>query len=200
MILLWTTAAFLAGSFMFSYWIGRMKRLNLRAYGDGNPGAINLWRAAGYGYGLIGIALDFLKGFLPMLWLHHSGAVTGFGLVFPAAAAILGHIFSPFTGWKGGKAIAVTFGVWSGLTGFAASLAYAIILAVLLSATRLLNKGRPTSSETDAFHVVLGMLLLAVYLVLDSYPWPYVLLGIINFLLLAYSHRKELIAVKDTSN
>ncbi|GLX67205.1 glycerol-3-phosphate acyltransferase [Paenibacillus glycanilyticus] len=197
MIFLWTIVAFLAGSCMFSYWIGRMKRHNLKMYGDGNPGAINLWKAAGFTYGVCGIVLDFAKGYLPMLLMHHSGAVTGFGILIPAAAAIMGHMFSPFTGWKGGKAIAVTFGVWSGLTGFAASLAYAIILAVLLSATRLMNKGKPTTSETDAFHVVLGMLLLAIYLVLDSYSWPYVLFGIINFLLLAYSHRKELTAVKD---
>ncbi|SFE88027.1 acyl-phosphate glycerol 3-phosphate acyltransferase [Paenibacillus catalpae] len=200
MIVLWTAAAFLAGSLMFSYWIGRMKRFNLKTYGDGNPGAINLWKAAGYGYGIAGIILDFAKGYLPMLWLHHSGAVTGFGMVLPAAAVILGHIFSPFTGWKGGKAIAVTFGVWSGLTGFEASLAYAVILAVLLLASKRPNKDIPTHSETDAFHVVLGMLLLTIYLVLDSYAWPYVLLGMINFLLLAYSHRKELIAVKDTNN
>lgn len=199
MIIVWTAAAFLAGSLMFSYWIGRLKQLNLKTYGDGNPGAINLWKAAGYGYGLTGIVLDVLKGYLPMLWMQHSGAVTGFGMIFPAGAAILGHMFSPFTGWKGGKAIAVTFGVWSGLTGFAASLAYAIILAALLLASRQLSKGRPTSPETDAFHVVLGMLLLSIYLVLDNYSWPYVLLGLVNFLLLAYSHRKELIGVRDTN-
>ncbi|MGO4108672.1 glycerol-3-phosphate acyltransferase [Paenibacillus sp. YAF4_2] len=200
MIILWTAAAFLAGSLMFSYWIGLAKNHNLQEYGDGNPGAINLWKATGFTYGMAGIVLDFLKGYLPMLWLHHSGDVTGFALVFPAAAAILGHIFSPFTGWKGGKAIAVTFGVWSGLTGFAVSLAYAIILAVLLSVTRLINKGRSTSSETDAFHVVLGMLLLSIYLVLDNYSWPIVLLGVINFILLSYSHRKELIGVKDVNH
>lgn len=199
MIALWTAAAFLAGSLMFSYWIGRMKRVNLKTYGDGNPGALNLWKAAGYGYGIAGIVLDFAKGYLLMLWMQHSGTVTGFELLFPAAAAIVGHIFSPFTGWRGGKAIAVTFGVWSGLTGFAASLAYAIILAVLLLASRHTNKDRPTTSESDAFHVVLGMLLLVIYLVLDDYSWPYVLLGIINFLLLAYSHRRELIAVKDAN-
>ncbi|MCM3631277.1 glycerol-3-phosphate acyltransferase [Paenibacillus glycanilyticus] len=196
MIVVWTAAAFLAGSLMFSYWIGRLKRLNLKTYGDGNPGAINLWKAAGYGYGIAGISLDFLKGYLPMLWLHHSGVVTGYWLVLPAAAAILGHICSPFTGWKGGKAIAVTFGVWSGLTGFSATLAYAVILAVLLLASRRLEKGSPTSSESDAFHVVLGMLMLTIYLVLDNYDWSYVLLGIVNFLLLAYSHRKELLGVK----
>ncbi|NIK69078.1 glycerol-3-phosphate acyltransferase [Paenibacillus sp. BK720] len=199
MIIGWTALAFLAGSLMFSYWIGRIKKINLKTYGDGNPGAINLWKAAGYGYGFAGIALDFAKGYLPMALMHHGDSVTGFAIIFPAAAAILGHMFSPFTDWKGGKAIAVTFGVWSGLTGFAASLAYAIILAVLLLASRRLSKGRPTSQETDAFHVVLGMLLLSIYLVLDHYSWPYVLFALINFLLLAYSHRKELIGVKETS-
>ncbi|WP_127497259.1 glycerol-3-phosphate acyltransferase [Paenibacillus glycanilyticus] len=199
MIIGWTALAFLAGSLMFSYWIGRLMKINLITYGDGNPGAINLWKAAGYGYGFAGIVLDFGKGYLPLALMQHGDTVTGFGIIFPAAAAILGHMFSPFADWKGGKAIAVTFGVWSGLTGFAASLAYAIILAVLLLASRRLSKGRPISSETDAFHVVLGMLLLSIYLVLDNYSWPYVLLGLINFILLAYSHRKELIGMKDTN-
>ncbi|MBP3965296.1 glycerol-3-phosphate acyltransferase [Paenibacillus sp. DLE-14] len=192
MIILWTALSYLSGSLMFSYWLGLMAKHNLKEHGDGNPGALNLWRAAGYTYGLTGIALDFLKGYIPLFWLVQTNAVTGAGIILPAVAAILGHIFSPFLRLRGGKAIAVSFGVWSGLTGFAASLAYAIILAVLLLSGRLLSRGKPSTSEADAFQVVLGMLLLVIFLFIARYSGAVLLLGMINFLLLVYSHRREL--------
>ncbi|SFT22080.1 acyl-phosphate glycerol 3-phosphate acyltransferase [Paenibacillus sp. BC26] len=192
MIILWTVLSYLSGSLMFSYWLGLMAKHNLKEHGDGNPGALNLWRAAGYTYGLTGILLDFLKGYIPLFWLVQTNAVTGAGIILPAAAAILGHIFSPFLRLRGGKAIAVSFGVWSGLTGFAASLAYAIILAVLLLSGRLLSRGKTSTSEADAFQVVLGMLLLVIFLFFARYSGAVLLLGMINFLLLVYSHRREL--------
>ncbi|WP_127588744.1 glycerol-3-phosphate acyltransferase [Paenibacillus koleovorans] len=194
MLLLWTAICFLSGSFMFSYWLGLAANRNLKEVGDGNPGALNLWKAAGYTYGLTGIALDFLKGYVPVLLMcqTETGAGGGYGLVLPAAAAVIGHAFSPFMGWRGGKAIAVTFGVWSALTGFAATLAYAIILGVLLAVARGANKGKPTSSEADGFQVVLGMLLLSIFLIVRGYTPAILLFWLVNLLLLAFTHRHEI--------
>jgi glycerol-3-phosphate acyltransferase PlsY len=178
---------------MFSYWIGLLLNRNVRTVGDGNPGAINLWRTAGPGYGLLGIALDSLKGYIPIMLLMQTDAVDGFGLVLPSAAVLLGHMFSPFLGGKGGKAIAVTFGVWSALTGFAGTLAYAVILAALLLGSRMLGGGRPSTSRSDGFQVVLGMLFLS----LGVLVWggiaaiPLASFGAVNALLLAYAHRRE---------
>jgi glycerol-3-phosphate acyltransferase PlsY len=178
---------------MFSYWIGMLLNRNVRTVGDGNPGAINLWRTAGPGYGLLGIALDSLKGYIPIMLLMQTDAVDGFGLVLPSAAVLLGHMFSPFLGGKGGKAIAVTFGVWSALTGFAGTLAYAVILAALLLGSRMLGGGRPSTSRSDGFQVVLGMLFLS----LGVLVWggiaaiPLASFGAVNALLLAYAHRRE---------
>src|SRR5690606_14820148 len=111
----WTALAWLSGSLMFSYWLGCLKRRNLREVGDGNPGGVNLLKAVGIGWGLAGIALDFLKGYVPLVLLLWNGAVTGYELVPVAIAPVLGHAFSPFLKFQGGKAIAVTFGVWSAL-------------------------------------------------------------------------------------
>ncbi|WP_156922562.1 glycerol-3-phosphate acyltransferase [Cohnella thermotolerans] len=191
-ILLWTALSFLSGSLMFSYWLGLIARHNLRTVGDGNPGALNLWKAAGYAYGLAGIALDFLKGYVPIAWLVNSGAVSGYETTAVASAAVLGHAFSPFLKWRGGKAIAVTFGVWSGLTGFAASLAYAVILALLLAVTRWANKGKPTTTEMDGFQVVFGMLPLSIFLLSMGYSPPVLWFWAFNFLLIVYTHRREL--------
>ncbi|MBW7456423.1 glycerol-3-phosphate acyltransferase [Paenibacillus sepulcri] len=192
MTLWWTAVAFISGSLMFSYWLGLAARKNLKEIGDGNPGALNLWQSSGYRLGAAGVALDFLKGYLPIALLMGSAAVQGFRIVPIAAAPILGHAFSPFLKGRGGKAIAVTFGVWSGLTEFEFALVYAIILAVLLIIAKTVRKGRPTSSEADSFQVVSGMLLAFPYLYIRDFPAPVMWCWLGNFLLLVYTHRREL--------
>ncbi|RUS45750.1 glycerol-3-phosphate acyltransferase [Cohnella sp. AR92] len=192
MIILWTLIAFLSGSLMFSYWLGLHAHHNLKQIGDGNPGGANLWNAAGYSYGLAGIALDFLKGYLAVLILQHTTHPSGIKLFLIALAPIVGHCFSPFLGGKGGKGIAVTFGVWSALTDFSASLAYAIILAILWVLFRFVHRGRSMSSEVNALQVVLGMLLLLVFLIKHSGEATLLWIWAGNFALLLYAHKREL--------
>lgn len=64
---------FLCGALMFSYWLGKVARKDLRQVGDGNPGAFNLWQSAGYQWGLAGILLDFMKGYVPLVFWLESG-------------------------------------------------------------------------------------------------------------------------------
>lgn len=135
MIILLTAGSFLSGSLMFSYWLGLMTNKDLKAVGDGNPGAMNLWKSSGYLFGIAGIMLDFLKGYVPLMLIRGSEYAQG-NLIIPLAIApIAGHAFSPFLRGRGGKAIAVTFGIWSALTGFEISLVYAVILALLVALT-----------------------------------------------------------------
>ncbi|MBO9609782.1 MAG: glycerol-3-phosphate acyltransferase [Paenibacillaceae bacterium] len=189
---IWTVVSFLSGACMFSYWLGRLARTNLRTVGDGNPGARNLWASRGYRFGLAGVALDFAKGYLPVwLYLAGGGETTSVWFVPVALAPIAGHAFSPFLGFRGGKAIAVTFGVWSAAS-LAASLVYAVVLAVLLIAGRALNKGQPVSSAADGAQVVGGLLLLIIFLAARGDPAPVLGLWFGNLALLAYTHRREL--------
>ncbi|MEC0266248.1 glycerol-3-phosphate acyltransferase [Paenibacillus anseongense] len=196
MTIVWTACAFLSGALMFSYWLGLLARHHLDHIGDGNPGALNLWRAAGYRIGLAGIILDFLKGYLVLVWILgfslDTTRVQGYALIPVALAPIVGHAFSPFLKGKGGKAIAVTFGVWSALTKFEASLALAVILAVSVAVTKLATRGRPTSSSADGLQVVIGMLLLGVYLYIGGYVEAIMWVWLGNAVLIAYKHRKEL--------
>ncbi|MBP1966529.1 glycerol-3-phosphate acyltransferase [Paenibacillus aceris] len=196
MTLVWMVCAFLSGSLMFSYWLGLMARHNLKDVGDGNPGALNLWKAAGYQIGIAGIVLDFLKGYLILGWILgfnlENARVQGYALIPIALAPIFGHAFSPFLKGKGGKAIAVTFGVWSALTKFEASLALAVILAVCMAVAKALVRGRSTSPAADAIQVALGMLLLGVYLYLSGYREAILWVWLGNFALISIKHRKEL--------
>ena len=111
-IALLSVAAFGLGAVPFSIIIGRLfLRDDIRDYGDGNPGAFNVFRAGGQKTGYLAIFLDVAKG-VPFVFLAHSVfGLSGVTLVVVGMCAILGHAFSPFLRWHGGKAIAVTFGV-----------------------------------------------------------------------------------------
>ncbi|KQX48312.1 MULTISPECIES: glycerol-3-phosphate acyltransferase [unclassified Paenibacillus] len=192
MTIVWTVCAFLSGSFMFSYWLGLIAKKNLKTVGDGNPGALNLWKAAGFKLGVVGIILDFLKGYLILLYILHYENIQGYFIISIALAPIIGHAFSPFLKGKGGKAIAVTFGVWSALSNFEASLAFAVVLAILLSAIKVINRGKSISTEADGLQVVVGFLLVGIYLYMRDYSIAILWVWLGNFLVLAYTHRYEL--------
>lgn len=107
-------AGFLIGSIPFGYLIGRfVYRIDIRKSGSGNIGAMNALRTMGKGGAIAVLLLDALKGFAPVFSIQtHSS-----GVMFPhvlgsivAIATVLGHCFSPWLGWKGGKGVATSFG------------------------------------------------------------------------------------------
>ena len=115
-MLLWTGFGFLVGAMPFSYWLGRIVlHTDIRLYGDGNPGAISAWRAGTWRIGLPAMLLDYLKGAVPVSLAHLAFGISGWSLVPIALAPVLGHAFSPFMRFRGGKAIAATFGIWTGV-------------------------------------------------------------------------------------
>ena len=115
--LIWSCIGFILGSIPFSVWLGRVVlHKDIRAYGDGNPGAANVLRAGGRLVGVVAILLDFAKGAIPVGVAVFVVRMSGWRLVPVALAPVLGHAFSPFLSFRGGKAIATTFGVWTGLT------------------------------------------------------------------------------------
>ena len=106
------TTAFLLGACPFSLWVGRwLSGKDIRDYGDGNPGAANVFRAGGYKAGCLALVLDVAKG-VPFVVLAHSFfSLPEAGVMGVALSAILGHAFSPMLRFRGGKSVAVTFGV-----------------------------------------------------------------------------------------
>ncbi|NDJ35427.1 MAG: hypothetical protein GYB64_12235 [Chloroflexi bacterium] len=117
-VILWTVIGFFSGAVPYSILIGRIVGgLDIRDYGeDANPGAANVGKSLGPVWaGLAGL-LDGLKAAIPVGIAHFVLGITGWGLVPIALAPVLGHAYSPFLRFKGGKAVAATFGTWSGLT------------------------------------------------------------------------------------
>jgi glycerol-3-phosphate acyltransferase PlsY len=151
----WSVAALVAfacGSIPFGPIVARLRGIDLRTVGSGNIGATNVGRALGWKWGVLVYVLDAIKGAAPVLAAGAMAGILGkpadevapadmwWWLLMPIAA-VLGHMFSPFVGFKGGKGVATGSGamlaVWPTLTG---PLLVAIGLwAVLLAATRYMS-------------------------------------------------------------
>lgn len=116
---LWIILALLAGSIPFGVLIARACGVDIRAHGSGNIGATNVARVLGFRLGLLCFALDVLKGLLPTLAYALAHDVLG-RYDIPAGDAwrwlavvispIIGHMFSPFVGFRGGKGVATSLG------------------------------------------------------------------------------------------
>ncbi len=133
---LFTLGAFVVGSIPFGYLIGRfVYRTDIRTQGSGNIGAMNALRTLGKGGAIAVLLLDAAKGFLPTLlpFVVLAGKAGAWDIAaviasIGAAAAVLGHCFSPWLGWKGGKGVATSIGAIFALSwkaGIVVVLAYA---------------------------------------------------------------------------
>ncbi|MEN3940910.1 glycerol-3-phosphate 1-O-acyltransferase PlsY [Prosthecobacter sp. SYSU 5D2] len=113
---------YLSGAMPFGYWAGKLKGLDIRQHGSGNIGATNAIRVLGKGIGIPVFILDALKGWLPV-WLVASflgeqnvaQEIVSAGAVVAGLAAVLGHMFTFWLGFKGGKGVATTAGVLLGI-------------------------------------------------------------------------------------
>ena len=143
---LWPVFFYLVGSVPTGYLLGRSRGLDIRQHGSGNIGATNVWRVMGHKWGLIAFAGDFLKGLLPLYLLRTFGfPETGVWpvsllLVLCGLAAILGHNYTPWLGFKGGKGIATSAGVLGALMPPVLGVALSLWIIATL-ATRMVSVG-----------------------------------------------------------
>jgi len=115
---------YLAGIIILFYFIGGIPfakivvwqklRKDITTIGSGNVGATNVKRALGLPYALLVFALDFLKGYLPVLALFLVTQQQYLSL-FVGFAIALGHIYSPYIGFKGGKGASTLLGIFSAI-------------------------------------------------------------------------------------
>lgn len=128
--LLALVAAFVLGSLPWSQWAARRQGVDLREHGSGNLGATNVYRVMGWRWGLLVLLLDVGKGILAVVIARALSP--GGGVPAAAAlAAVAGHSFSPFVGFRGGKGVATGLGVFLGLAPLAGSLAFLVWLATV---------------------------------------------------------------------
>lgn len=180
--------AYLAGSFPTGVVLGHLKGIDVRKVGSGNIGATNVARAMGSRMGAYTLGIDALKGFLPTLaalWI-----MPGWPWVSAVAfLAVVGHCFSIFLDFNGGKGVATSAGVFLALAPFATLGAAIVWLAVVLL-TRV--------SSFGAFAALPALLVLLLLPAFDLMGFkiasgrPYLLLALAIALVVLYRHRANL--------
>jgi glycerol-3-phosphate acyltransferase PlsY len=156
--------AFLLGSIPFGLLMAKSQGIDIRAHGSGNIGATNVLRVMGKKFGIPCLLLDILKGFIPVAiavnliqisgrpvqvplglpeaWVMKFAAGDALGAqvahIATALAAVLGHNYPPWAGFKGGKGISTSAGVLLGLMPFAVLLLLVVWLLLFL-ATRYVS-------------------------------------------------------------
>jgi glycerol-3-phosphate acyltransferase PlsY len=177
--------AFILGAVPFSVLIGRrLLRKDITTYGDGNPGAANVFRAGSIKTGMLAVILDVAKGVPFVLLSHTTFNLPALASVFIGIAAVLGHAYSPFLHWRGGKAIAVTYGVMLGLPSLVILLAFVVFMLIGLIVMK-----------SDAWTVILGAAGAFVFLMISKgYAWE-PLMALCLLAILTIKHFEALHAV-----
>ena len=138
--------AYLLGSIPFGYLLVRIFRNeDIRATGSGNIGATNVVRSGAKGLGILTLVLDALKGYVAVVIAQHIAAPYGLPhsheiAVCAAVAAVLGHCFPVWLGFRGGKGVATALGVFIALAPLTVLCLLAVFL-VIVYFTRYVSLG-----------------------------------------------------------
>jgi glycerol-3-phosphate acyltransferase PlsY len=151
-------AAYLLGSIPFGYLIVRLTAgADVRETGSGGTGATNVSRRAGKVAGVLTLLLDAAKGATAVLvatWLLHTDALVNGPVACAAVAAIVGHCFPIWLGFRGGKGVATGVGVFMVLAPWALGCA-AIIFLLIVWLTRYVSLGSIVATVAFPVFVVL---------------------------------------------
>jgi len=180
-------AGYLCGALPWGLWLGRMFRgVDVRTLGSGNLGATNVFRSLGRGLGIATLLLDIAKGAAPVWILPHLAV----GRAFPGGpeacalavglAAVAGHVWTCFAGFKGGKGVATTVGVLLAVAP-RAFVAFVVVFALAVALTRYISVGS-----------MLGALAFAIVLALPGAGPLTREFGIVIALLVILRHRENI--------
>ena len=142
LLVLLAVGSYLFGNINWAIIISKLKKMDIRKMGSGNPGTLNMSRNLGLGIGLLTFFLDVLKGVAPTLLAYFLTRyrkfgefnVADFSIYLCGLCVVLGHIYPVFFKFKGGKGIASTIGVFIACSSLGWEWA-AVIIMSLVAAT-----------------------------------------------------------------
>lgn len=181
-VALWVVASYLLGATPTAYLAGRLARgIDLREHGSKNLGATNVYRVLGWHYAIPVGLLDVAKGVVPVAILAPwSNGPAGFPVVL-GLAAVVGHMFSPYVRFRGGKGVATAAGVFLALAPFA------VLISLPIWGTLLWLSGYVSVAS------VAVALLFPLWVRLTRPSDPYVFwASVVLALLIVYAHRANL--------
>lgn len=133
--------SYLLGAIPTSYWVGRWGYgVDLRERGSGNLGATNVYRVLGWKAALPVVLADVAKGFIPAWLFPRLEAAPWAWALGYGSAAVLGHVYSVWVRFRGGKGVATSAGVLAGLAPAAMLVGFAVWLVTVLT-TRMVALG-----------------------------------------------------------
>lgn len=185
--------AYLLGSFPSGYLAGRwLKGVDIRTLGSGSTGATNVLRQIGKGPALVVFLIDVLKGTAAVLLakalLQPDGynALSDWWVVASGLAALAGHIWPIWLGWRGGKAVATGLGMLLGLAWPVGLACFGVFLTVI-------SLSRIVSLSSVLAALSLPLLMLARFASLGEAARPaYLSLSIVAAVLVIWRHRSNL--------
>ena len=145
--------AYLLGSIPTGLLLARAFGVDIRATGSGNIGATNVYRTLGRKVGVMTLVGDCLKGLLPVLIARQLGFADAW-VAAAGLAALLGHVYTIFLGFKGGKGVATALGVFLGISPLAVLVALAVFVAVVFK-WRYISLGSVTAAAVMPVAVAL---------------------------------------------
>jgi acyl phosphate:glycerol-3-phosphate acyltransferase len=179
-------AAYLIGAFPTSYVVARVaKGVDLRDHGSGNLGATNAFRVLGWRAATPIFVVDILKGFIPAFFFPQiDGNVSALWALLYGTAAIIGHVFSVYVKFKGGKGVATGAGVFLALAPLAVLGGLAVWLALVLLT------GYVSLASIAAAAV------LPVLVALTGGPVPVLIMALLLAAFVIYAHRANISRLK----
>lgn len=151
--------SYLFGSFPTAILAGKwLRKIDIREHGSGNAGATNVFRILGWKAGVIVLLIDMLKGFVPVFWIATALAPPETTLIYyqilAAISAIAGHVWTVFAGFKGGKGVGTSAGVFLGLAPIPLLIAL-LFFVIIVALTRFVSLG--SMSAALIFFIVLAL-------------------------------------------
>ena len=186
--------SYILGSVPNALWIGKVfKGIDIREHGSGNTGSTNAARVLGVKLGILTLILDISKGLVPTLlsillkvnFFEELTKISNLDYVLVGICAILGHVFSIFMNFKGGKAVATTLGVFLVLVPKAILFA-AIVFFVIFAILRYVSLSS-----------IFAAISLPIFIYFLYHQGIYTILGILIAILITVKHRSNIERLKN---
>jgi glycerol-3-phosphate acyltransferase PlsY len=173
------------GSIPFSYLIPKAKGIDIRKVGSGNVGGTNVIRALGPKFGLLASILDLLKAAIPV-YLATKILPFDWQIASVAIVPVLGHIFPPWLGFKGGKGVGCTIGVLFVLLSWKHFLILLSIWLIVIAIFQIMSVASLLMTSW-----------LPLFMAYFSYPLPYYYLTLALAILIWWAHQENLKRIKE---
>lgn len=180
LLIFFVVLGYLLGSIPFGYVIAKIKHIDITKQGSGNTGATNVSRVLGFKYAILVGILDIAKAVLP-IYIASRYITNDWYMALMVISPVVGHIFSIWLNFKGGKAISTIFASIIWVLGWKYSLLFLLVWVVLLKTIKIM-------SLTN----LIVVLTLPLLFWLQTHSSAYLTLGIIYIPIVYWTHRENI--------